>query len=182
MIHYVAFLRAINVGGHVVKMDALRRLFEHAGLSDVETFIASGNVVFSSAARKTGELELKIEAQLYAALGYEVITFLRTVPEVAAVAQYQPFPEAEFAAGAELYVCFLRESPNAETERKMLVLNNKIDEFHFHQRELFWLRRRQLGDPAYSGAFVERTLKAAATARNATTVRKIAARFQAVKH
>ena len=48
MIRYVAFLRAINVGGHVVKMDALRKLFVHAGLSDVETFIASGNVVFSS--------------------------------------------------------------------------------------------------------------------------------------
>ena len=111
-----------------------------------------------------------------------MVTFLRTVPEVVAVAQHQPFPETEFAAGAELYISFLRERPNAETERKMLALNNEIDEFHFHQRELYWLRRRQLGESAYSGAFIERTLKAAATARNATTVRKIAAKYQAVKH
>ena len=182
MTRYVAFLRAINVGGHVVKMDALRRLFEHAGLSDVETFIASGNVVFSSAVRKSGELERKIETQLCAALGYEVVTFLRTVPEVAAVAQYQPYPEAEFAAGAELYISFLRARPNAETERKLLNLNNEIDEFHLHQRELYWLRRRQLGDSVYSGTFIERTLKAAATARNARTVRKIAAKYHTVKH
>ena len=182
MTRYVAFLRAINVGGHVVKMDALRRLFEHAGLSDVETFIASGNVVFSSAARKSGELERKIEAELHAALGYEVVTFLRTVPEVTAIAQYQPYAEVEFAAGAELYISFLRARPNAETERKLLNLNNEIDEFHFHQRELYWMRRRQLGDSAFSGAFIERTLKAEATARNAKTIRKIAAKYQTVKH
>jgi uncharacterized protein (DUF1697 family) len=178
MTRYVAFLRAINVGGHVVKMDELRRLFERAGLTDVETFIASGNVVFSSSARKPAELEHTLEAQLHAALGYEVVTFLRTVPEVVAVAQHQPFPDAEFSAGAELYISFLRGKPNAETERKMLVLNNRIDQFHIHQRELYWLRRRQLGESAYSGAFIERTLKAAATARNATTVRKIAAKVQ----
>ncbi len=42
---YIAFLRAINVGGHTVKMDYLRVLFETLGFSDVETFIASGNVI-----------------------------------------------------------------------------------------------------------------------------------------
>jgi len=181
MTRYVAFLRAINVGGHVVKMDELRRLFELAGLSDVTTFIASGNVVFSSAARKKTVLEQKLEAQLHTALGYEVSTFLRTVPEVAAVAQHQPFPEAEFAAGGELYVSFLRERPDAKTERTILALNNAVDEFHFHKVELYWLRRRQLGESAYSGAFIERTLKAVATARNATTVRKIAAKYQSAQ-
>ena len=54
---YVAFLRAINVGGHVVKMDRLRNLFEALGFSGVRTFIASGNVLFDSAARNTGALE-----------------------------------------------------------------------------------------------------------------------------
>jgi uncharacterized protein (DUF1697 family) len=43
---YVAFLRAINVGGHTVKMDHLRRLFEALGFTNVETFIASSDVVF----------------------------------------------------------------------------------------------------------------------------------------
>ncbi len=43
---YVAFLRAINVGGHNVKMEVLRALFEAQGYADVATFIASGNVIF----------------------------------------------------------------------------------------------------------------------------------------
>ena len=54
---YAAFLRAINVGGRVVKMDRLRTLFEAAGLRGVETFIASGNVVFESGRKNTGDLE-----------------------------------------------------------------------------------------------------------------------------
>ena len=53
MTRYVAFLRAINVGGHVVKMEALRKLFESMGFQRVETYIASGNVIFDSEARKT---------------------------------------------------------------------------------------------------------------------------------
>ena len=47
---YVALLRAVNVGGRTVKMDRLRTLFEELKLRNVETFIASGNVIFESTA------------------------------------------------------------------------------------------------------------------------------------
>ena len=60
----VAFLRAINVGGHNVKMDRLRELFEALGLTNVETFIASGNVIFDSPATNTQVLEKEIEDHL----------------------------------------------------------------------------------------------------------------------
>ena len=59
MPRYVAFLRAVNVGGRLVKMDELRGLFGEAGLRDVETFIASGNVIFSTTATATAALEQK---------------------------------------------------------------------------------------------------------------------------
>ena len=52
MPRFIAFLRAINVGGHNVTMKELRGLFEALGLKSVETFIASGNVIFES--RSTG--------------------------------------------------------------------------------------------------------------------------------
>jgi len=76
----VAFLRAINVGGRVVKMHRLRTLFVDEGFANVETFIASGNVVFDlPPAKKAPALERTIEAMLRNALGYEVSTFVRTV-------------------------------------------------------------------------------------------------------
>jgi uncharacterized protein (DUF1697 family) len=72
MPRYVAFLRAINVGGHIVKMDALRRHFASLGFDDVETFIASGNVIFQSRSTAAAALERRIEACLEERLGYEV--------------------------------------------------------------------------------------------------------------
>ena len=54
---YVALLRAINVGGHTVKMDRLRRLFEELGFKNVETFIASGNVIRLSVKNSPGPRE-----------------------------------------------------------------------------------------------------------------------------
>src|ERR1043166_2432444 len=91
----VAFLRAINVGGHTVTMERLRKEFEGMGFSGVETFIASGNVIFTARAGNPAALGKKIEARLRAALGYEVATFVRTAEEVAAVAGYQPFTPIE---------------------------------------------------------------------------------------
>jgi uncharacterized protein (DUF1697 family) len=57
MSRYIAFLRAINVGGHTVKMDILRQQFEALGFSNVETFIASGNVIFETMAKNGRTLE-----------------------------------------------------------------------------------------------------------------------------
>ena len=107
---YVAFLRAINVGGHQVKMDHLRSLFEELGFTNVETFIASGNVIFD--ARSSKSLETKIEKHLLKSLGYEVKTFVRSVPELAAIAKYQPFSADEIEVETHtLYVAFLAEPP-----------------------------------------------------------------------
>lgn len=60
MSRYIALLRAINVGGHTVKMDRLRTLFAQVGLANVETFIASGNVIFDTPIQDTRALEQRI--------------------------------------------------------------------------------------------------------------------------
>src|ERR1700730_6560978 len=104
---YVAFLRAINVGGHTVKMDHLRGLFEAIGFANVETFIASGNVIFDAKSRNTLALERKIEKHLQETLGYKVATFVRATTELAEVAAYKPFDDSELAAdGNVVYIGF----------------------------------------------------------------------------
>jgi uncharacterized protein (DUF1697 family) len=178
MTKFIAFLRAINVGGHTVKMATLRELFEGFGFSKVETFIASGNVIFEADGGETADhLEQPIEKGLHQALGYEVATFLRTVAEVTAVAQYEPFPTAEFEAGANLYVAFLKDELDEAGYGRLLTLRNEIDDFKAHRREVFWLRRMQLGESKFTGALLEKTLKMPATMRNITTVKKMAAKY-----
>lgn len=95
MDRYVALLGGINVGGHRVKMSDLRSLFETMGFDGVETFIASGNVIFGSAVRDTDALERQIEHHLHDALGYKVPTFIRSWEELNAVADFQPFPKLD---------------------------------------------------------------------------------------
>jgi len=175
---YVAFLRAINVGGHTVKMDHLRRLFESLGLSNVETFIASGNVIFDSAVKATKALEKKIEDHLEEALGYKVATFIRSTGELAAIARHEPFGNAEPGAEeAVLYIAFLAARPGGEAERKLLSYATEDDDFHVFGREVYWLCRKKISDSRFSGALLEKTLGMKATLRNSTTVRKLASKY-----
>jgi len=90
MPRWIAFLRAINVGGHVVKMKDLRSIFESMGFEDVQTFIQTGNVLFDSKDRKSAALEARIEAALKTALGYESSTYIRSIPELQKIAKDTP--------------------------------------------------------------------------------------------
>jgi uncharacterized protein (DUF1697 family) len=177
MPRHIALLRAINVGGHTVKMDHLRRLFEGFGYSNVETFIASGNVVFDARASGAKKLEATIEAGLRDALGYEVATFLRTDTELAAIAAYQPFPQKALDAARALYIGFLAAPLDKDATRRLMALRTGMDEFHVNGRELYWLCRERQSDSTFSNAAFEKATGAKATFRNVTTVRKLAAKY-----
>lgn len=180
MPRFIAFLRAINVGGHTVKMADLRVLFESLGFAQVETFIASGNVIFDTPAEGPGEaaLEAQIMAHLQATLGYPVETFLRTPAELAATARHQPFPDLADLGGS-LMVGFLHAAPAAEAQQRLAALASPIDSFHTHGREIYWHRRPPIGDSQVGNGAIERALRLPATIRNITTVAKIAAKYPA---
>ncbi len=174
---YCAFLRAINVSGHTVKMDKLRTLFTEIGFANVATYIASGNVIFETPATSTGKLEAQIERHLQQALGYAVITFVRTVPELAAIADDTPvLPTNQKVHG--LYVLFLKAPLSTETQTQLLALNSETDEFHVHGCEFYWLCRIQQRDsPLFSGTLLTKTVGVPMTMRSATTVKKLAAKY-----
>ena len=175
---YVAFLRAINVGGHTVKMEHLRALFEEAGLADVETFIASGNVIFDARHTKTATLERKVEKHLHDSLGYKVATFIRSLAELEAIGSYKPFAESQLNANLDvLYVGFLSASPSEEAKSKLLQLRSRFSDFHTNGRELYWLRRRLPDEPPFSGAPLEKTLGMQMTFRNVNTVRRLVSKY-----
>ncbi|MEK6333780.1 MAG: DUF1697 domain-containing protein [Acidobacteriota bacterium] len=175
---YVAFLRAINVGGHTVKMDYLRQLCAGLGLANVETFIASGNVIFDSKSGNARALEQKIEKHLRENLGYEVRTFVRAAKELAAVSNFKSFSAGELKApGHRLYVGFLSEKPGKEAKKKLSALSCPTDDFAIHEREVYWLCRTSFSESAVSGALLEKTLGLSATFRNVNTVRRLAEKY-----
>jgi uncharacterized protein (DUF1697 family) len=175
---YIAFLRAINVGGHhTVKMDHLRRLFETLGFSGVETFINSGNVVFEATGKKAQVLQKTIENSLREALGFEVTTFIRTETELAAIANYEPFAQAHIDGAAALNVAFLAEPLGEESKLKLMALKTEIDDFHVNGREIYWLCRMKQSESTFSNAVLEKALGLRSTLRGTNTVKKIAQKY-----
>jgi uncharacterized protein (DUF1697 family) len=170
---YVAFLRAINVGGHTVRMEELRRLFESMGAANVQTFIASGNVIFDSTVKKERDLEQQIEAGLEAALTFPVATFLRSLPEVAAVAECPIFSRAEIEGASALYVGFLKTAPSKAACASVSAASTAAHQFRVHDRELYWLRASLAEE--YEAPKFDKAL-GASTVRSISTVRKIAAK------
>jgi Uncharacterized protein conserved in bacteria len=170
---YVAFLRAINVGGRTVKMDRLRAEFEALRFRDVTTFIASGNVLFAAPTSADPiALEDSIERRLKQALGYDVATFVRTPDELAALVRAEPWPDRH--ATATLWTGFVKSAVSAEVRDRLRALCSEVEDVDAHGREVYWLRRRLEMAALRTAAKIDKALGAPVTFRNVTTVRKLA--------
>ena len=176
MPRYVAFLRAINVGGHVVTMERLRALFEEVGCTKVGTFIASGNVIFESKSTNPESLASKVERHLERALGYEVATCLRTEPQVAAIAAGSPFTARELESAQAHNVAFLRRAAPKNADRLLDAVRTEHDEFRVVGDEVYWLCQLKQSYSKFSGAKFERLLGTPATWRGLKMLQRLAAK------
>ncbi len=158
-------------------MDDLRRLFTEIGCRQVETFIASGNVIFAPPRGTVPALIERIEHHLHRALGFEVRTFLRTGAELDAIARHPPFPASQVQSAGALVVGFLAGAPGAAARRALATLTSQHDVVEIHGRELYWLTRGRQSESPLSNAVFERALGVAATFRSITTVARLAERY-----
>ncbi len=173
MPRFVAFLRAINVGGHIVKMDRLCRLFESAGLTNVESFIASGNLLFDSK-KSPASLEALIEKGLEKSLGYEVITMIRSASEVDRIVDHVDRDTLADGDGITLYVGLLKSAPTSAAARAVEAMSNDVDTLVIDGRELYWRCNKRFSDSTIQGPKLGKALGVPLTTRNVTTVRKLA--------
>jgi uncharacterized protein (DUF1697 family) len=175
MSKHVAFLRGINVGGHRIKMDRLREMFEEMGFADVSTVIASGNVIFSSPSDDTDQLTDTIERHLEERLGYSVPTFLRSPAELETIAAFDP---AEVGGGRHpaqsIHVVFLREPASKDLRATFAGLRSRMDQFRFSRREIYWIIDGKVSEsPLFGTAFDNATRGVLTTTRNVTTLRHL---------
>jgi uncharacterized protein (DUF1697 family) len=176
---YIALLGGINVGGHRVKMDHLRGLFEALGLLNVATFIASGNVIFETATDDVASLQTRIERHLTQELGYVVPTFIRSAQEFADIAWYQAFPAREIDdTPSTLSIMFLSEVLPVELHERFLSFSTAVDRFHIHGREIYWLCHGKITESLVTWTLLGKTISMPrVTVRNVTTVRKLAEKY-----
>jgi uncharacterized protein (DUF1697 family) len=164
MTTYVALLRAVNVGGTgKLAMEDLAALCEDAGFARVETYIASGNVVFDSK-RSPDRVKADLEKRLQAHAGKPVGVMVRTADEMRALVDQNPFSEAR---PSFTYVIFLGASPPADALARATGLVD--EEMRLGSREIYI---------HYAGGMGKSKLRIPAakegTARNMNTVAKLA--------
>jgi uncharacterized protein (DUF1697 family) len=181
MTTYIALLRGINVGGHnLIKMSELRRMFEEMGLSYVQTYIQSGNVLFQ-AQQAEEPLRQRIEHEIKVVFGVSVPIVLRTVVECKRIVRNCPFSAADLAAGESLYVSLLAELPSQEGINRLPTCNGESDEYRIRGREIYVLCRQSYHKSKLSNQYFEQKLRVSATSRNWQTINKLVDMGQAIE-
>lgn len=174
---YVAFLRGMGLGKRRPQGAKLVSIFETLGHGDVATFIASGNVIFSTKSRDARVLEATASRGLEKHLGYQVDVFVRTAADVVAIASSTPFPDEDPNA-INVHVAFLATAPSPEATRALLAVRTAYDRFEVTGRELYWLCR---GPMSGSKVWERPELKSArlpnSTMRSITTLRRLTAKY-----
>jgi uncharacterized protein (DUF1697 family) len=116
---HIAMLRAVNVGGRFMKMADLVRCLEKAGLADVETYIQTGNVRFTTSTRSRAKVERHLEEALLACFGFEVVSIVFSPAELTRIHQDAGDFPVPLPGTPRQYVAFLKSEPSEEAVRRI---------------------------------------------------------------
>jgi len=163
MTAFVALLRAVNVGGRKLAMTDLKAVADGLGLGAAKTYIASGNLLFTST-NSEGEVKVMLEAALTKHMGKPVGVMVRTAAEMAAVGKANRFAEAP---GNRVVAIFLDDAPPKDAAE--MAKNLSDERMALGRREIY------VHYPSGQGESKLRIPAAATgTARNMNTVLKLA--------
>jgi uncharacterized protein (DUF1697 family) len=169
---FISMLRGINVGGtKKIQMSELKALYEELNLKNVTTYIQSGNVIFESG--DDINLSSRIEEKILAKYNFNVQLIIRSVVEMKAIVNSNPFLKEDGINRDKLHVTFLKELPGTEVSEKIRAGNNDFDRFVINSKEIYLYCPGGYGVSKLNNNFFEHTLKTVATTRNWNTVNKL---------
>ncbi|MFI5236642.1 MAG: DUF1697 domain-containing protein [Ignavibacteriales bacterium] len=170
---FIALLRGINVSGQkIIKMSELKLLFEEMGFQDVQTYIQSGNVIFSSNEKSNEKLAAKISSGIKNKFGFDVQIIVIDQKEIEYVLKNNPFikKKKEFE---RLYVTFLSDTPSKEYAQKLKSLDYSPEEYVINEKLVFLFLPNGAGKSKLSNNLFENKLKVFGTTRNWKTVKAL---------
>lgn len=175
MARFVAFLRAVNVGGRRVEMARARGVLEDLGYDDVSSFVNSGNLLFTAAGRATSA-ETAIRTALEAEFGIELTTFVRTAAQVRTLATEKPF--GAIAEGHTHFVLLPLEQLSASQRAAVESMSNEQDEVVVTGRDVHWLiRGRSVETSLGPKQWRDALNRMPTTARNTTMIERLVAKL-----
>ena len=175
MKNHCAFLRGVNVNGTNMKMAEVCKVFSDAGVQNVSTVLASGNILFKSD-KNSGELKKILEKAMSDHFDYEAFLFIRNEEEINAILKNDPFEAIEnfhnyvFLGSEKVEETLLEEFEKATKARdeKGKIVNNIF----------YWqVPKGQTLDSNFGKILGRKSLKDKMTSRNINTFEKIMKKF-----
>jgi uncharacterized protein (DUF1697 family) len=174
MTTFVSLFRGINVGGHQsVRMDALKELHESLGLQAVETYIQSGNVVFTSDDASVTQIQKDIEDGFAQKFGFQVKVIVRTAEEFNMMIENNPFRNQPMKESKWVVAMFLASHPISTAQEDIQKTYTGPEELHITGQEVYIYYPEGIGRSKLTNSFLEKKLKASGTARNWNTVLRL---------
>lgn len=171
---YIAILRGINVSGHkMIKMEALRKMFEELNFKSVKTYIQSGNVVFQSKEINSDKIEKKIAKKIKEEFSIEVPVMVKELDELKTVLKNNPFVNKRKENITKLHITFLNREPEKAAIDKIKEGQYIPDEFILAGKTVYLFCPNGYGNTKLNNNFFENKLKVVATTRNWKTVNEL---------
>lgn len=172
MSRYIAILRGVNVGtGRKVPMADLKKLCGSLGLSNVRTYIQSGNLIFELAQPEPiSALEARLQKAFSETFGFEIPVLIRTAQEWTESIGQNPFLKEENVDIDRLHLTCLKELPSPELLEKIKTFQYLPDRYEIIRRDVFIFCANGYGTSKLVNSFFESKLKTPATTRNWKTV------------
>lgn len=168
MPRYAALLRGVSPMN--CRMPELKASLEKAGFNDVKTVISSGNAVFSSRSTSEHALEAKCEQAMQKHMGRSFMTIVRSVDELAALLDRDPFSAYSLPPKAKRNVTFLRTAPSTKPKLPVDLRGARI--LDLQGREAFTYYVPNVADPSFM-VVIEKTFGKEVTTRTWETVGRI---------
>lgn len=174
MTRYISLLRGINVSGHnKIKMEALRECYAEKGLTEIKSYVQSGNVIFSSSELEPSLLSEMISQHIEYIFGFSVKVIVLTREKLNDIIRNNPFLNDATKDPMLTYVTFLSGSPVDYDISKLNSKRQEGEEVVITDDAAYLYCPSGYGRTKLSNTFLENGLKVAATTRNWNTVTEL---------
>jgi len=170
---YVALLRGINVSGkRKILMKDLRELCENNRLKNIETYIQSGNLIFTSSS-KADSLEKKIKKMILDHYGFDVPVVVRTKEDIKEIVDSNPYLIEVGESIERLYVTFFKQEPEMEKVKVFNQISFGNDKFSITKNHTYINYETKASNSKLTNNLLESKLKVQCTSRNWKTTLKL---------
>jgi uncharacterized protein (DUF1697 family) len=170
---HIALIRGINVSGQkLIKMAELKSFLLKSGFADVETYIQSGNILFTSKGKSNSRLAQEMSGTIKRKYGFEVEVLVYTIAQWETIVSANPY----YNSGRDhewLYFTMLQEVPKVELVEKLKSVSYPPEEYILADTTIYFYSPNGYGKAKMNNNFFEGKLKVKATTRNLRTMEKL---------